>query len=48
MIDGVKKLEAGAVIITTGTYLKSLTFSGKDVKNEGPEGFKNSNNLSEW
>ncbi|WP_434340622.1 tRNA uridine-5-carboxymethylaminomethyl(34) synthesis enzyme MnmG [Mycoplasmoides gallisepticum] len=48
MIDGVKKLEAGAVIITTGTYLKSLTFSGKDVKNEGPEGFRNSNNLSEW
>ncbi|WVH34383.1 FAD-dependent oxidoreductase [Mycoplasmoides gallisepticum] len=25
-----------------------MTFSGKDVKNEGPEGFKNSNNLSEW
>lgn len=48
MIDGVKKLEADAVIITTGTYLKSLTFSGKKVKNEGPEGFKNSNNLSEW
>ncbi|MDC4163589.1 tRNA uridine-5-carboxymethylaminomethyl(34) synthesis enzyme MnmG [Mycoplasma sp. T363T] len=48
IVNADKKIEADAVIITTGTYLKSLTFHGKNVNNEGPEGFKNSTNLSDW
>ena len=35
------------VIITTGTYLKSFTFRGSTKKNEGPDGQKTSNELSE-
>ena len=35
------------VIITTGTYLKSYTFRGNIKKNEGPDGQKTSNELSE-
>lgn len=35
------------VIITTGTYLQSLTFRGSDKKDEGPDGFDNAKNLSE-
>ena len=35
------------VIITTGTYLKSFTFRGDERKNEGPNGQKPSNKLSD-
>lgn len=34
------------VIITTGTYLKSITYRGSIIKNEGPDGLLNSSNLS--
>ena len=42
-----KLISANYVIITTGTYLKSLTYKGKNPINEGPDGLKNSNELSE-
>ncbi|MGL4948484.1 MAG: tRNA uridine-5-carboxymethylaminomethyl(34) synthesis enzyme MnmG [Mycoplasma sp.] len=50
-VSGVKTTNNGIidcdyVIITTGTYLKSLTFRGSDVKDEGPANFKNANYLS--
>lgn len=38
---------AKSVILTTGTYLKSYTFRGYNRTNEGPNGLKNSTNLSE-
>lgn len=40
-------LYAKSVIITSGTYLKSLTFKGHDYKDEGPDGLRNSKTLSE-
>lgn len=39
-------LEADAVIITTGTYMQSLTHAGKVQKKEGPQGSKNTSKLS--
>ena len=36
-----------SLIITTGTYLKSITYRGEDKKNEGPDGSKYSKNLSQ-
>lgn len=42
-----KNIACKYVIITTGTYLKSITHKGSDSKSEGPDGFKNSNKLSE-
>lgn len=38
---------AKTVIITTGTYLKSLTFIGNEINESGPVGFKNANYLSD-
>ncbi len=42
-----KLILADYVIITTGTYLKSLTYKGKNPIDEGPDGLKNSNYLSD-
>ncbi len=39
-------LECTYVIVTTGTYLKSITFRGDDKKDEGPDGFVNAKGLS--
>lgn len=39
-------LYSNSVIVTSGTYLKSLTFRGHNYKNEGPDGLRNSKNLS--
>ncbi len=39
-------IDATYVIITTGTYLKSLTYRGVNPVNEGPDGLENSNFLS--
>lgn len=41
-----KYLAADAVILTTGTYLQSVTHTGKKNQNAGPDGFKNSHHLS--
>lgn len=41
-----KHLAADAVILTTGTYLQSVTHTGKNNQNAGPDGFKNSHYLS--
>lgn len=41
-----KTLSAQAVIFTTGTYLKSLVFRGRDVKDEGPDELLNAKHLS--
>lgn len=40
------KYQSKYVIITTGTYLKSITYRGSITKDEGPDGLLNSNNLS--
>lgn len=42
-----KKIESKYVIITTGTYLKSLTYKGINPIDEGPDGLANSNYLSD-
>lgn len=39
-------INAPYVIITTGTYLKSLTYRGVNPVDEGPDGLENSNFLS--
>lgn len=39
-------LECTYAIITTGTYLKSITFRGDDKKDEGPDGYVNAKGLS--
>lgn len=39
-------INAKYVIITTGTYLKSLTYKGTNPVDEGPDGLANSNQLS--
>ena len=39
-------LYSNSVIVTSGTYLKSLTFRGHNYKDEGPDGLKNSKSLS--
>lgn len=44
--DG-KKLEADAVILTTGTYLKANILRGSDSTPSGPHGEKRSNHLSD-
>ena len=45
--DG-KEYTAKAVILTTGTYMESLVFRGKEVKEEGPDGEKPSKGLSPY
>ena len=45
IVDG-EFLQAPAVILTTGTYLKSLTHRGSVNKQEGPNGLKFAKNLS--
>lgn len=45
--DGSKVL-AKAVILTTGTYMESTILIGHTVKDEGPEGDKNSKGLSPY
>lgn len=42
-----KKCFAKTVILTTGTYMKSLTHIGDETKNEGPKHLKRSENLSD-
>lgn len=41
-----KKIITDAVILTTGTYMRSLVHIGKTQKKQGPQGFKYSNSLS--
>lgn len=41
-----KTIYSKAVILTTGTYMESMTFKGHDIKIEGPEGEKSSIGLS--
>ncbi len=45
MSDG-EEITCKAVILTTGTYMESQIFRGKEVKNEGPDGEKPSLGLS--
>ncbi len=40
------KINTKYIIITTGTYLRSITHKGDDSQNEGPDGLKNANHLS--
>lgn len=42
-----KLINSNYVVITTGTYLKSLTYKGKEPIDEGPDGLLNSNDLSD-
>ncbi|WP_036448709.1 tRNA uridine-5-carboxymethylaminomethyl(34) synthesis enzyme MnmG [Mycoplasmoides pirum] len=42
-----KIVKSDATILTTGTYMQSVTFQGKKQIAEGPSGFKRSQNLSE-
>lgn len=42
-----KKITSQVVILTTGTYMNSLTMISNEVKNEGPDGEKTTKNLSE-
>ena len=37
---------AKAVVLTTGTYLESITYRGDDIKHEGPNGAKYAKSLS--
>ena len=39
-------IEAGAVILTTGTHLESQTMRGFNIKDEGPDGEKSAHGLS--
>ena len=42
-----EQIKCQAVIVATGTYLKSKTFVGKVVKNEGPAGLPNATTLEQ-
>ncbi len=44
--DG-SKLEADAVIIATGTFLRAKTMKGTDIKDEGPDGKATTKGISE-
>ncbi len=44
--DG-SKLEADAVIIATGTFLRAKTMKGTDIKEEGPDGKSTTKGISE-
>ncbi len=43
-----EKIKSKAVILTTGTYMQSQIFRGKEVKDEGPDGEKPSIGLSPY
>ncbi len=43
-----ESIKSKAVILTTGTYMQSLIFKGKDVVESGPEGDKCSKSLSPY
>ena len=43
-----KEYTGSAVILTTGTYMESLIFRGKEIKEEGPDGEKPSKGLSPY
>lgn len=45
--DG-KKITAGAVILTTGTYMESQIFRGNEVEDAGPDGERASKGLSPY
>lgn len=46
VLNSNKKLLADAVILTTGTYMESVTHQGNIKSKEGPSGFKYSHGLS--
>lgn len=46
ILNSNKKLLADAVILTTGTYMESVTHQGNKKAKEGPSGFKYSHGLS--
>lgn len=46
VLNNNKKLLADAVILTTGTYMESVTHQGNKKAKEGPSGFKYSHGLS--
>lgn len=46
VLNSNKKLLADAVILTTGTYMESVTHQGNKKAKEGPSGFKYSHGLS--
>src|SRR4051812_48626553 len=47
LTDGTK-INSQVVILTTGTYLQPITYKGKEIKSEGPDGEKKViNNISE-
>ena len=46
-LENKEKITAKAVIITTGTYLKSVILTGSEKKPGGPHGERNSNHLSD-
>lgn len=47
ILNNSKKLLADAVILTTGTYMESVTHQGNKKAKEGPSGFKYSHGLSQ-
>ncbi len=48
LVEGGLEIHAGAVILTTGTYMESTILIGHTVKEEGPEGDKPSKGLSPY
>lgn len=46
--DKGEEIKSKAVILTTGTYMESQIFRGKEVKDEGPDGEKPSRGLSPY
>lgn len=47
MLENGKKITSEIVILTTGTYMTSLTLQGQKKKSEGPDGQRTSNGISE-
>ncbi len=47
IFNGGKQLLADAVIIATGTFLRSKTMKGTDIKEEGPDGKSTTKGISE-
>ena len=48
ILENGAKVHSKCVILTTGTYMESQIFRGRDVKNEGPDGEKPSLGLSPY